>query len=62
MTFILWASVLAQDNEEARVKAAVEARCRESIAAANKKDTAAMTNLYDDNAVLMPPIGEGSAR
>ena len=56
--FILCAAVLAQDNEEARVKAAVEDRYRESIAAANKKDTAAMTNLYDDNAVLMPQSEE----
>src|SRR6478736_3707112 len=58
MMFILCAAVLAQDNEEARVKAAVEDRYRESIAAANKKDTAAMTNLYDDNAVLMPQSEE----
>ena len=58
MMFILCAGVLAQDNEEARVKAAVEDRYRESIAAANKKDTAAMTNLYDDNAVLMPQSEE----
>ena len=56
--FILCAAVLAQDSEEARVKAAVEHRYRESIAAANKKDTAAMTNLYDDNAVLMPQSEE----
>jgi ketosteroid isomerase-like protein len=58
MMFILCAAVLAQDNEEARVKAAVEDRYRESIAAAHKKDTAAMTNLYDDNAVLMPQSEE----
>ena len=56
--FIVCAAVLAQDNEEARVKAAVEDRYRESIAAANRKDTAAMTNLYDDNAVLMPQSEE----
>ena len=56
--FILSLSAFAQNNEEARVKAAVEDRYRESIAAANKKDTAAMTNLYDDNAVLMPQSEE----
>ena len=51
-------AVLPQDSEEARLKAAVKHRYRESIAAANKKDTAAMTNLYDDNAVLMPQSEE----
>jgi len=56
--FILSLSAFAQNNEEARVKAAVEDRYRESIAAANKKHTAAMTNLYDDNAVLMPQSEE----
>jgi ketosteroid isomerase-like protein len=55
---ILCAAVFAQDNEEATVKAEVEDRYLESIAAANKKDTAAMTNLYDDNAVLMPQSEE----
>jgi uncharacterized protein (TIGR02246 family) len=50
--------VFAQDNEEARIKTAVENRYQESITAANKKDTAAMTNLYDDNAVLMPQSEE----
>jgi len=58
MPFILCMAVLGQDNEEARVKAAVESRYRESIAAANQKDTAAMTNLYDDNAVLLPQSEE----
>lgn len=55
---ILSLPAFAQDNDEAGVKAAVEDRYRESIAAANKKDTAAMTNLYDDNAVLMPQSEE----
>ena len=44
---------LAQDNE-AKIKATVENRYHEWIAAANKKDAAALTNLYDENAVLMP--------
>jgi len=44
---------LAQENQ-ANVKAAVEDRYKEWIAAANKKDATALTNLYDENAVLMP--------
>src|SRR5437879_13782802 len=46
--------VLANDDEEARIKTAVEDRYKDWIAAANKKDAAALTNLYDENAVLMP--------
>ena len=45
--------VLAQDNE-AEIKATVENRYNEWLAAANKKDVSAMMNLYDENAVLMP--------
>jgi uncharacterized protein (TIGR02246 family) len=48
---------LAKDNE-ANIKAAVEDRYKEWIAAANKKDAAAMTDLYDENAVLMPKSEE----
>lgn len=54
LIFILSLPAFAQDNEETKVKTAVEGRYQESIAAENKKDIAAMTNLYDDNAVLMP--------
>jgi hypothetical protein len=56
LTFMLLLSVpvLANDNEEAKIKAAVEDRYKDWIAAANKKDTAALTDLYDENAVLMP--------
>ena len=56
LTLILLLSVpvLASDNEEAKIKAAVEDRYKEWIAAANKKDASALTNLYDENAVLMP--------
>ena len=49
--------VVAQDNE-AKIKAAVENRYQDWLAAANKKDDAAMTNLYDDNAVLLPKSEE----
>jgi uncharacterized protein (TIGR02246 family) len=48
---------LAQDNE-AKIRAAVEDRYKEWIAAANKKDIAAMTDLYDENAVLLPKSEE----
>jgi uncharacterized protein (TIGR02246 family) len=48
---------LAQDNE-AGIKATVENRYQEWIAAANKKDAAAMTSLYDENAVLLPKSEE----
>jgi len=58
LMFLVGLPVLAQDNDEAKIKTAVENRYQQSIAAANKKDTAAMTNLYDDNAVLMPQSEE----
>jgi uncharacterized protein (TIGR02246 family) len=48
---------LAQDNE-AEIKATVENRYKEWLAAANKKDAAAITSLYDENAVLMPKSEE----
>ena len=48
----------AEDNEEARIKATVEDRYQEWLAAANKKDAAAMANLYDENAVLLPKSEE----
>jgi uncharacterized protein (TIGR02246 family) len=56
LTLMLLLSVpmLANDNEEAGIKAAVEDRYKEWLAAANKKDAAAMMDLYDENAVLMP--------
>jgi uncharacterized protein (TIGR02246 family) len=56
--FLLSMPMLANDNEEARIKAAVEDRYQEWLAAANKKDVSAMTNLYDENAVLMPKSEE----
>jgi uncharacterized protein (TIGR02246 family) len=48
---------VAQDNE-AGIKATLENRYQEWIAAANKKDAAALTNLYDENAVVMPKSEE----
>ena len=53
ITFLVVLSALAGDNE-ANIKATVEDRYKEWIAAANKKDATALTNLYDENAVLMP--------
>jgi uncharacterized protein (TIGR02246 family) len=52
--FLLSVPVLAYDDEEARIKTTVEDRYKEWLAAANKKDAAALTNLYDEKAVLMP--------
>jgi uncharacterized protein (TIGR02246 family) len=60
LTFLLFLAVpvLANDNEEARIKSAVEDRYQEWLAAANKKDVSAMMDLYDENAVLMPKSEE----
>jgi uncharacterized protein (TIGR02246 family) len=57
MMFLLVLPAMAQDNE-AKIKTAVEDRYKEWLAAANKKDLAAMTDLYDENAVLMPKSEE----
>jgi uncharacterized protein (TIGR02246 family) len=57
LMLLLSVPVLASDNE-AKIKAAVEDRYKEWVAAANKKDAAALTNLYDENAVLMPKSEE----
>ena len=59
LMFLLALSALANDNnEEAKIKAAVEDRYQEWLAAENKQDPAAITALYDDNAVLMPKAEE----
>jgi uncharacterized protein (TIGR02246 family) len=42
------------DKNEAEIKATVENRYKEWMASANNKDAAALTKLYDENAVLMP--------
>jgi len=49
---------MAQDNDETKIRTAVEDRYKEWLAAANKKDVAAMTDLYDANAVLLPKSEE----
>ena len=52
-------TLLAQNNDDkTKVRAAVEARYQEWLAAENKKDAVAITELYDDNAVLMPKAEE----
>jgi uncharacterized protein (TIGR02246 family) len=56
--FLLSVPAFAQDNQEAKIKAAVENRYQDWLRAANKKDAAEMTNLYDDNAVLLPKSEE----
>jgi uncharacterized protein (TIGR02246 family) len=56
--FVVVLPALAQDNEEAKIKVTVEDRYKEWLTAANKKDVAMMTNLYDENAVLMPKSEE----
>ena len=58
MMLVLCVPALAQDNEEAKIRTAVENRYQEWLAAENKKDAAAVTNLYDENAVLMPKAEE----
>ena len=59
LTFMLLLSVPAMaQEEEDKIKAAVEDRYKEWLAAANKKDAAAMIDLYDENAVLMPKSEE----
>ena len=50
--------LLAKDDQEAKIKTAVEARYQEWLAAENKKDAAAITDLYDENAVLLPKAEE----
>lgn len=57
LMFLVVLPALAQDNE-AEIKAAVQDRYKEWLAAANKKDVSVMTNLYDENAVLMPKSEE----
>ena len=59
LTFMLLLSVPAMaQEEEGKIRAAVEDRYKEWLAAANKKDAAAMIDLYDENAVLMPKSEE----
>ena len=58
--FLVVLPVFAQNNE-ANINAAVEDRYKEWLAAANKKDAVALTNLYDEDAVLMPKGGGARA-
>src|SRR5215471_1084197 len=54
LLLLLSVPALANNDEEARIKATVEDRYKEWLAAANNKDAVALTNLYDENAVLLP--------
>ncbi len=58
LMFVAVLPAVANDNEDAKIKATAEDRYQGWLAAANKKDAAAMTNLYDENAVLMPKSEE----
>jgi len=53
LVFLAVVPVLAKDDE-AKIKAAVTESYQRWIAAENKKDAEAITDLYDENAVLMP--------
>lgn len=53
LIFVAVLPVLAKDDQ-AKIKAAVEDRYSEWLAAENKKDAKMLTNFYDENAVLMP--------
>jgi uncharacterized protein (TIGR02246 family) len=53
LLFAAVAPALAQ-REDAAIRTVVEDRYQEWVAAANLKDAAALANLYDENAVLMP--------
>ena len=50
--------LLANDDQDAKIKTAIEERYQEWLAAENKRDATAVTNLYDDNAVLLPKSEE----
>jgi len=52
--FLTALPAFAQENDEAKIKTAVEDRYKEFVAAVNKKDISAVTNLFDQNAVMMP--------
>ena len=58
LLLIPFASAFAQNDNEAKIKAAVEDRYQQWLAAANKKDASAMTPQYDANAVLLPKSEE----
>ena len=53
LVFLAVVPVLAKDDE-AKIKAAVTERYQQWIGAENRKDAEAITNFYDENAVLMP--------
>jgi ketosteroid isomerase-like protein len=53
LVFLAVVPLLAKDDE-GKIKAAVTDRYQQWIAAENRKDAEAITDLYDENAVLMP--------
>ena len=60
LAFGLFVGVLpaATTRDEARIKTEVENRYNEWLSAASRKDGEAITNLYDEDAVLMPKSEE----
>jgi ketosteroid isomerase-like protein len=55
LTLVLVAGLPASaKHDNAKIRTVVENRYKEWIAAASRRDAAALTNLYDENAVLMP--------
>ena len=55
LTLICLAAIPAlAKNGDAKIKAILEDRYNQWLAAENKKDAEAITSFYDDNAVLMP--------
>jgi ketosteroid isomerase-like protein len=57
LLFLAVVPALAKDDE-AQIKAAIADGYKQWVAAANKKDAVALANLYDADAVLMPPREE----
>jgi len=58
LIFPVLSALTQNDDNEAKIKAAVEDRYQQWLAAANKKDASAMMPQYDANAVLLPTSEE----
>jgi len=65
LTLLCLAALPALAKDNTKIQAVLEERYNQWLAAENKKDAEAITNLYDQNAVLMPKqeepvIGKGA--
>ena len=56
--FLFSLPAFPQNSDEATIKIALDDRYQQWVAAENKRDAAAVTNFYDDNAVLLPKSEE----